>query len=187
MKNTIMKTLAIAYSFTANNEKLAAYLQDQIGCDVSKIETVKKRNGFSVFLDIVLNRKPMLKPIGYELENYDHIVFLAPIWAGKIAMPLNSFLTTNATKIKEYSFITVCGGGNLSQKDNIVKQLTASVGHAPKNVLELWTKRIMEARKRTGATATTVRIDNEDLQLFSKDLDEFIEAIDAYDESVSTR
>src|SRR5690242_15926601 len=106
-----MKTLIVFYSFTGNNEKLTAYLQGHIGCDVSKLETMKKRTGFSVFLDIVFSRKPVIKSITHNLKNYDHVIFSSPIWAGKIAMPLNSFLGDNAKDIKDYSFITVCGGG----------------------------------------------------------------------------
>lgn len=177
-----MKALAIVYSVTGNNEKLAAVLRDRIGCDVVKLETAKKRNGFSIFLDIMFNRQPPLKPIGCSINNYDHIILLSPIWAGRIAMPLMSFLKSKGKEIKHYSFITVCGGGTSSQKDKILHQLTTIVGHAPVKVMELWTKTVMDVRKRAGAAGTTATIEQGDFECFKNELDSFIEALGVHDQ-----
>ena len=46
-----MKTLIVYYSFTQNNEALARMLQTRLDCEMLKIETVKRRSTFSIFLD----------------------------------------------------------------------------------------------------------------------------------------
>src|SRR5262245_16539209 len=100
-----MKTLIVYYSFTENNKRLAHHLQRKLHCNLERVETVRKRNGFSVFLDIAFNRKPAIKPLTHELKNYGHVVFLSPVWAGRIAAPLRSLLMSQSSKIGQYSFV----------------------------------------------------------------------------------
>lgn len=179
-----MKTLIVSYSFTGNNQQLAEYLRQRLECQSVNIETVRKRNGLSVFLDIFFNRKPALKPLAVKLADYDNIIFTAPIWAGKIAMPLRSLLEREGISIKRYSYITVCGGGNDAQKEKIKSQLIAATGRVPEVVTEIWVKKVMDHRKDTGAIAASVKIETEDLKLFHKELDSFIDSISKIEEPV---
>ena len=105
-----MKSLVVYYSFTSNNASLAVCLSKCINCERFRIETVKSRNGLSIFLDVFFHRKPLVKSIPVCLGNYDHVIFVAPIWAGKIATPLASFMIKEKQMIGQYSFISLCGG-----------------------------------------------------------------------------
>ena len=174
-KISAVKTLIVVYSLTGNNDTLAGYLKSRIACDLSRLQTIRKSNGFSIFLDVLFNRRPSLKAIEHDIRRYDHVIFMAPIWAGKIANPLNSFLLRNASGINNYSFVTVCGGGNSSQKDKVSMQLAAIVGRAPVNVLELWTKKVVDVRGAVGKTTASLRIKMNDLNLFNKELDGFVD------------
>jgi hypothetical protein len=41
------------------------------------------------------------------------VLFLDPIWAGRIASPLKAFLGLGKNHLQQYSFISLCGtGGN---------------------------------------------------------------------------
>lgn len=171
-----MKNLIVYYSFTENNEKLAGYLQKLLNCDTVKIETIKNRTGFSILLDLVFNRKPKLKAVASSLEDYEHVIFMAPIWAGKIATPLKSFLTDEKTRIKSYSFITLCGGGNSTQKQKIQQELSLVVQKEPSNVLELWVSDLLSAEKKNSVKYTSgFRVEVDGLAMFKSQIQDFIE------------
>src|SRR5688572_562958 len=105
-----MKTLISYYSFTGNNEALARALQQKLNCDLYRITEVKKRKAITILWDIVFRRLPKVeKPIA-TLDQYDHIIFCSPIWNGKIATPLKSFVINEKDHIQQYSFITICSG-----------------------------------------------------------------------------
>lgn len=170
-----MKNLIVYYSFTRNNEKIAEYLRTQLSCHVAKIETVKKRSGLSILFDLLFNRKPAVKTIPYYLWNYEHVIFIAPIWAGKIATPLKSFLTREKENIRSYSFITLCGGGNPKQKENIQKELSSIVQKEPTRLLELWINDLLPVEKKNTIKNTSgYRIETDGLAKFETKLGEFI-------------
>lgn len=167
-----MKTLIAYYSFTENNEKLAEYLQKRINCAIVRVETVKNRNSFSILLDLIFNRVPETKTISCSLKDYDHVIFLAPIWAGKIAMPMKSFLVKEKSNIAEYSFITICGGGNPDQKQKIRKQLAEVIQKEPLDVVELWVNKLFP---QGGVKPTSaLRIDETDLNKFQAEIGNFL-------------
>jgi menaquinone-dependent protoporphyrinogen IX oxidase len=170
-----MKNLIVYYSFTKNNEKIAEYLRTQLDCHIAKIEPVKKRSGLSILLDMIFNRKPAVKAIPYYPWNYDHIIFVAPIWAGKIATPLRSFLIHEKANIKSYSFITLCGGGNPKQKPNIQKELLSLTQKEPTRVLELWINDLLPLEKKNTIKYTSgYRIEEDGLAKFETILADFI-------------
>jgi len=170
-----MKTLIVYYSFTHNNEVLAQELQKQLECDLLKIEDLKKRKGFSIFLDLLFNRKPAIKFDPVTLTDYDRIIFIAPIWAGKIAMPLKTFLTNERAKITHYSFITLCGGGNKNQHNKITQELTSILHASPDAVTELWIHDLLkENQKNSPGSVTNYKITNGDLLMFQHSIHKFI-------------
>ncbi len=169
-----MKNLIAYYSFSHNNEKLANYLSRQLDCETLKIETVKTRNGLSIFLDLMFGRKPAVKPISKTLANYDHVIFIAPVWAGKIATPMTSFLTREKAMIESYSFITLCGGAP-GQKEKIGSEVTKLMGKQPQALVELWINNLLAADQKNKIKNTTnFRIDAEGLKAFDGELQNFI-------------
>lgn len=169
-----MKTLIAYYSFSHNNETLANYLADQVGCELLKIETVKSRNGFSIFLDLMFGRKPAIKPISKSLEDYDNIICIAPIWAGKIATPMVSFLRQEKSNIRSYSFVTLCGG-IAGQKEKIELELTNMMGTKPLALLELWVNKLLAADQKNKISSTTsYRITTDGLKAFDVDIQTFL-------------
>jgi flavodoxin len=169
-----MKTLIAYYSFTQNNEKLAKHLQRRLNCDIVKIETTKNRNGLSILLDLIFKRNPEIKPVPYYLQDYDHVIFIAPIWAGRIAMPMKSFMTQERLNLEQYSFVTLCGG-NAGQKEKIEKELVSIVGKSPVRFLELWVNHLLPAdRKNTIKDTSGFRIEADGFGPFEEQLIDFI-------------
>jgi len=165
-----MKQLIVYYSFTQNNEVLAKALQQRLGCDLLKIDTVKKRSAMTIFLDILFNRKPVLRSyrVDHDVEQY---VFVAPIWAGRIASPLKTFLQEERNNIKCYSFITFCGGIQ-GQKDKIENELTRLLTERPQMVTELWVSDLLTAEQKKNVTG--YRATESDLAKYKAKIDEFV-------------
>jgi multimeric flavodoxin WrbA len=63
-----------------------------LNCNILRIKELKKRTGFSIFLDTFLNRTPRIEDQEEKIKDYDHVILVAPVWAAKIATPLKSFL-----------------------------------------------------------------------------------------------
>lgn len=173
-----MKNIIVYYSNTKNNEILANELQKRLGCDILKIEEVKKRTGLTILLDLLFNRKPKLKDHAFSLELYSDFIFVAPIWAGKIASPLRSFLLNEKRHIKSFSFISLCGGID-GQVDKIVRELTTILQHEPKVVKELWINHLLTADKRNTVRYTSgYRMLPSDLVNFKEGIDAFVRSQD---------
>jgi len=151
-------------------------LQKRLGCDILKIETRRKRNFLSIFLDIAFNRTPQLRPFDKPILRYEHFVFLGPVWAGKIASPLRSFLRAQRENIKRYAFITVCGSGEAGQKERIIQELTNMLYSTPEVVTELGVDKIMQA-KQHGKPASVFRINATDLDIFKGEIDRFVDRL----------
>ncbi|HEY0770182.1 MAG TPA: hypothetical protein VGD31_07585 [Sphingobacteriaceae bacterium] len=173
-----MKTIIVYYSFTNNNEILAKHLQEKLQCDLLKIETVRPRNSFSILLDLMFNRRSKIKPHAKSLKEYDHCIFLSPIWAGRISSPLLSFLLQEKDNINRYSFITVCGGGNADQKGKLTDDMAKVLQRMPVFVQELWINDLLtEEKKNTIKYTSGYRLQEKDLALFSTKLEEFLQQI----------
>ena len=85
-----MKTLIISYSFTGNNGKLANKIARILDADYTVIKETKNRTLFTILIDLLLNRIPPIKKLEKQFELYTNLIFVAPIWFGKIATPLRA-------------------------------------------------------------------------------------------------
>ncbi len=157
---------------------LAYRLQKELACDIVEVETVAKRTGFSIFLDIAFSRRPRVKPCPVPLDAYDTLIFVAPVWAGKIAAPLKSFLIRERAHIGDYAFISLCGGGMKEQADKVGAQLTSTVGHEPETVKELWVVDLpLGELKATPRIVSGYRVTPEDINRFIPDIRTFVEEL----------
>src|SRR6516162_2730160 len=112
-----METLIVYYSYSGNNESLAKELGERLGCDIVKLEELRKRSGLTIALDLLFKRESKIKDIDIHLKEYETIIFIGPIWDSKIATPLSSYLKKERENINSYAFITICGGrGEQKQK-----------------------------------------------------------------------
>lgn len=171
-----MKNLIVYYSYTSNNQLLATYLQEQLKCDILRIEERKKRTVFTIFFDRLFGRKPTIKGYNVHLSGYDHVILIAPVWIGRIASPLKSFLVKERDNIRSYSFISLCGGVE-KQREKLVDELTKLIKRKPGAVEELWIADLLSDDERNIPKNTTeYRVSRNDLELFRSKIEEFIEA-----------
>lgn len=165
-----MKTVIVYYSYSGNNELLAKELQNRLNCDIVKINEVKKRNGLTILIDIFFNRNPKVVRPKVLFSQYDRVILLAPIWAGRIANPMRSFIKLEKENLKEYSFITLCGeGGN----KNILAELTRYAGKPPVSVLELKVSDLLKSKNQRKFTSA-YKLNEEDIKFFSESIEHYL-------------
>ncbi|WP_276370186.1 NAD(P)H-dependent oxidoreductase [Chryseolinea sp. H1M3-3] len=172
-----MKLLIIYFSFSGNNEMLVDDLKKRLGCEAVKIIESKKRKDMTILFDVMFNRTPRINNIGKNLEEYDHIILIAPIWAGKIASPLKSLLLLEKENIHDYSFICVCSGVE-NQKEKIQTQLTNLLRKKPVIVTELWINDLLPAdQKNKIKYVTPYRLQPKDFVVFAPEIEKYITVV----------
>ena len=129
-----MKTLVISYSFTGNNGKLANKLAQSIYADYSVLKENNRRTIFTILLDVIFNRTPKIIELENHINQYEHLIFVAPIWFGKIATPLRALFKELNGKTNNYSLITLSAGYD-GKNPNLEKELIKRTGLEPIAVL----------------------------------------------------
>lgn len=168
-----MKTLIVYFSFSGNNEVLAKELQSILHCDIFPIIELRGRVGISIFLDILFKRSPPIEKTEIALNQYDHIILVAPIWAGRIANPLKTFLKQEKENIRAYSFITLCGvGGNVKLRD----ELSRLTGQKPVSLKELPINELLPVEKKDKIKYTSgYKVQLQDVKAFRKPIESFLQ------------
>jgi len=91
-----MKTIILFYSWSGKTKTLAAEKAGEIGADIEEVTEVKKQSGFGAFFvgapKAMKRRKTQIKPISANLENYDQIIVMAPVWAFNPAPAFNNIV-----------------------------------------------------------------------------------------------
>ena len=153
---------------------IALELKTVLNCNALRINDIRKRSGFSIFLDIFLNRSPRIQDYEEKISDYDHVVLIAPVWAAKIATPLKSFLLKEKNNIRRYSFITACGG-RPDQKIKVENELTRLVGKAPAAVTELSISDLLQSNQKNDIKSVTAyRLKTNDLPFFDSKIKEHV-------------
>jgi len=125
-----MKRLIISYSYSGNNALLAKGLADITSADYSEIREYRKRNMLTIVLDTLFSRTPKIQPLQTAPGDYDHIIFVAPIWFGKIASPFRQVFRQCRNQMTRYSFVSISGGAN-GTRPHVEKELIHLLGKAP--------------------------------------------------------
>ncbi|MEX2234480.1 MAG: flavodoxin domain-containing protein [Cyclobacteriaceae bacterium] len=169
-----MKTLIVYYSFSGNNEALAKQLQERLQCDIVKIEETKKRTKLSILWDVIFKRSARIKKITITLFAYDSIILIAPIWAGKIGTPMQSFILQEKRRLGNYSFISLCGGVK-RQKGKVREFLEQLIQRKPTATEELWVNDLLPAEKKDKIKYTTAyRVKPDDWKVFDSQIEQFL-------------
>jgi flavodoxin len=172
-----MNTLIVYYSYSGNNEALAKELQKRLTCDMQQIKEVKIRKGLTILLDLIFNRRSNIKKLDVQMNQYERFILIAPIWGGKIATPMKSFIEAEKKNLKKYSFITVCSGV-AGQDKKIKEQLLLLAGKEPENIAELKVRDLLPLEKKGKVKyETPYRIQKNDLMAFDNAIEGFIKSL----------
>ncbi len=137
-----MKSLVAYYSRTNVTKKLAEEIASKAGADIEEIKPVKDYQGKIGFArggkDALQEKIIDLKPLNYDPQDYDVVYLGAPVWAGKAANPLISYIKQNEGKFNEVKFFSTAAS------DDFVKILSQLEGYTkkPLKTLTLTTKEV---------------------------------------------
>ena len=99
----------VYYSLSGVTEKIARKLATQLGLPVYRIEDVRSRKGAFHFIrsgfEAKFKRTPRIKEMPNLKIKQDHVVLLAPIWAGSLCSPLRTFCKQNAGTFQTFSLV----------------------------------------------------------------------------------
>lgn len=143
-----MKLLILYYSRTGNNRILAKYLADKIGADIEEIRPIRTFKLLGFLLDFFRNRRPTIVTITKSPKNYDHTLFIAPLYDMGLAHPMKTVLIQLKGQLGPYSFVTFCGYERDGQTKHIHGELLDLTGIAPAYVQELWVEDLLPEDQR---------------------------------------
>ena len=109
-----MKPLVVYFSRTGTTKKVAEAIAQALACDIEELVDTQKRSGLGGWLrsgkQATKEELTTLQPLKKDLAMYDLIIVGGPVWAGKVSVPVRSFLVQNKDKMKEVAFFFTSGG-----------------------------------------------------------------------------
>ena len=112
-----MKTAVVFYSHDGNCAFVAEEIKARLNADLVRLYTKdeKRREGFAKFFwggsQVLMRKKPALKPYAFDAAAYDLIVIGAPVWAASPAPPVRTFLSEVKISGKKAALFLCHAGG----------------------------------------------------------------------------
>ncbi len=131
-----MRVAVISYSLTGNNSALASAVAKVLSAEHIEISEKKPRKMGAIMLDMIFNRTPPVQPFPIELEKYERILFIAPVWMGKVASPLRAYLQHLKAHPQPYAFASISGGA-LNTNPDLAGDLEKRTGAKPITFIDL--------------------------------------------------
>ena len=113
-----MKSLVVYYSLDGHTRKIAEIIAWETGAAICALNPVKStgRSGFAKFLiggmRASFGMKAALTKALPDVSSYDRVFIGTPVWAGKTAPAVNTFLSGCDLTAKEVLFFACSGGGS---------------------------------------------------------------------------
>ena len=124
-----MKTIVIYYSCSGNTKKFAQEFAEKEGADLCEVKTLKPLNGFSALFvgcpKAFSGKGLPIHPLGTDMESYDKIVLMAPVWGGNPASPINSVIEILPSG-KNVEMRMVSSGGTSGGKNKAIARVEAA-------------------------------------------------------------
>lgn len=123
-----MNIAIVSYSYTGNNDMLAACVARDLTATHIKIAPQRPMTMGSIIMDMLLSRTPKVQPDPKQLKSYDLILFYVPVWMGHVASPLRAYLRYLKSSPQAYGFFSISGGadgGNPKLYGELVKRTGA--------------------------------------------------------------
>lgn len=113
-----MKKAVVFYSLSGNTQAAANEIAEGIGADLIELKLVKpfpteKSKQLALGgMQAMFGMKPAIQELSKNIKEYDVLILGTPIWAGKIAAPVHSFLNKYQVLDKIVAVFTFSGGGD---------------------------------------------------------------------------
>ena len=132
-----MKRIVVYYSLEGNTKQAAKRLAGQLQAELLEIRPLKDipKEGGKKFMiggmQAMFGICPKLADVSADLAAYDEIILGTPVWAGKCAPAIRSFLKKNHPDDKVFAVFTCSGGGDnagcISDLEKMLHHIRCSV------------------------------------------------------------
>lgn len=136
-QNSAAKPFIVYYSRTGGAEKVASVLKNQLGCGMEEIVSKSKKGTGTIFMDQVFDRTDEQEPLKQNLDAYNQIIIVTPIWLMRLSSPARTFIKQGVLNGKEVYLVTVSGGPMSKGRKNAFKEFGAEHGLTVKEVHSL--------------------------------------------------
>ena len=127
----------------ADAKKVGDEIAKSTGADVEEIVSKVNYNGKVGFVrggkDAISAKIIDLEPLKFNPEDYDLIYLGVPVWAGKAANPIISYIKQNEGKFNNVKFFVTAGSTGF---ESTFEQMEEYVGKSPLKTLGLTTKEV---------------------------------------------
>jgi hypothetical protein len=173
-----MRILIVVYSFTGNNRLLAQDLARRLGAEIAEVETVGRRRTFTILIDMVMKRRPEVEALRVDPADYDHVIFMAPLWDMDPAYPLATVMRRYRGRVGRYSFITLCGYVRDGQTEHAREAVTRLLERPPDHVFELHVGKLVPPEDRRNVRKVSGhRVTPDELRAFEPEIREIASVI----------
>lgn len=130
------KTLIVYYSFEGNTRCAARLLAEKLGAETLELEPVRDYPRSSVGKYVFggaaasFSAEPELKPYAFEPDQYDLIVLGSPVWAGRTAPPMNTFLKRWDLRGRRVAAFACSSGGRAEKMLSGIAERTGGLAAA---------------------------------------------------------
>jgi flavodoxin len=125
MKNA----LVVYYSLSGHTKTLAERIAHEGGWAVARIDDVTERTGAFGYLRAAMSAlfgvKPSIRYSGPSPRDFDLIVLGGPVWAGRMASPLHTFIGNHQHEFKALAMFCTYGGSGGDKAMNGLAKLCA--------------------------------------------------------------
>ena len=106
-----MKTLVVFYSRSGVTRLVAQAIASATGADIEEIRCLEAHEGPVGYgrslYEVAFTRLPRIGELRLDPADYDRVVVGSPVWAGRLASPVTTFLKKHQSSIRSLaSFIT---------------------------------------------------------------------------------
>ena len=116
-----MRTAIVFFSLDGNTRLAARGLAERLGADVFEIRTVKPypaKGPLKILVggkEATFNACPAIEPLDMDVSAYDQVVLGTPVWADKVAAPINTFLKERDLGGKRLALLISSAGGDATK------------------------------------------------------------------------
>jgi flavodoxin len=150
----VTKALIVYYSNTGHTRKIAEELAEVSGWSIAEIRESKPRKGrwgeIRCVIESLIGIKPHIEFSSPLFDNFDLVIIGTPVWAGRVASPVQSFLAKHRGSLHRTAFFCTCAGPNSSP---VFDQLHALSGRVPVNTLAITNEEMKSSSYRDKLTA----------------------------------
>jgi hypothetical protein len=123
-----MKTLVLYYSYTGHTRKLAEELAARENAALLELQTPRRVSKFKAYAlgcpGALSGRAWEILPLEKNLEDYDRLILLSPVWAGNPPPPVNAALALLPAG-KQIDVKMISGGGKIACRARVAHAIEA--------------------------------------------------------------